>query len=115
MAVGTMADRHSHPLLNAFPLAVMTLATFLVVFALLMARLTAGVDPALRTGASSALVRENASGSAVRTRASTAAATGGAAGANATPIAASEGSSGTAPAIVTSSSGARGSGRGGDD
>ena len=115
MAVDTMTDRHNHPLLNAFPLAVMTLATFLVVFALLMARLTAGADPALRTGASSALVRESASGGAVRTRASTAAVPGGAAGANATPSAASEGSSRTVPAIVTSSSGAGGSGRGGDD
>ena len=42
---GRRAQRH--PLLGAFPLAVMTLATFLVVFALLMARLERGADPAL--------------------------------------------------------------------
>jgi hypothetical protein len=36
-----------HPLLGAFPLAVMTLATFFVVFTILMARLQSGMDPAL--------------------------------------------------------------------
>jgi hypothetical protein len=46
-----MTKRSAHPLLGVFPLAVFTLATFLVVSALLMARLTAGADPALRARA----------------------------------------------------------------
>ena len=58
-----------HPLLGAFPLAVMTLATFLVVFAIMMARLQGGLDPALRATAGSTTVVRG-SGGAVVTRAS---------------------------------------------
>lgn len=44
--------REAHPLLHPFPLAVMTLASFLVAFTLVMAGLRAGVHPQLsaRTG-----------------------------------------------------------------
>jgi hypothetical protein len=59
-----------HPLLGAFPLAVMTLATFLVVFAILMARLQSGIDPALSAAANATSVVRGASGGAVVTRAS---------------------------------------------
>jgi hypothetical protein len=50
MAQSTMTERRreAHPLTQAFPLSVMTLAAFLVAFTILMARLHAGVDPALR-------------------------------------------------------------------
>ncbi len=65
--------RREHPLLRPFPLVVMTLATFLVVFALLMARLTAGVDPVVGAIAASARVSAGG-GEALRTRASGAAA-----------------------------------------
>lgn len=41
------ADRQAHPLTRAFPLTMMTVAAFVVAFAILMARLHAGVDPAL--------------------------------------------------------------------
>jgi hypothetical protein len=59
-----------HPLLGAFPLAVMTLATFLVVFTILMARLQGGVDPALGPSANLSLLAPRASGGAVVTRTS---------------------------------------------
>lgn len=42
------AKRAKRPLLGAFPLTVMAVATFLVVFAILAARLHNGADPALR-------------------------------------------------------------------
>ncbi|HYM55915.1 MAG TPA: hypothetical protein VES97_11170 [Solirubrobacteraceae bacterium] len=96
-----------HVLLRPFPLAVMTLATFLVVFTLMMARLTAGSDPALRASAgSAAALVEGSGGSVVRTRASGS----GAAGAATSQVAAAEGSSVATPAIVTRSSGATGVG-----
>lgn len=93
--------KRSHPLLRAFPLAVMTLATFLVVFTLMMARLTAGADPALRSSAqtSSSLV-EGSSASVATTRTSGAAAQSGV-----TVPAAAEGASATTPAIATRTSG----------
>jgi hypothetical protein len=58
----------SHPLLAPFPLAVMTLAAFLVVFALMMARRTASTGPRLAGGHEAALVA--GPGGALRTRAS---------------------------------------------
>lgn len=61
---------HGHPLLRAFPLAVMTLATFLVVFTILMARLQSGVDPALGPAATGSLVVPGSSRGAILTRAS---------------------------------------------
>jgi hypothetical protein len=48
----------------------MTLATFLVVFTILMARLQGGVDPALGPSANRSLLAPRASGGAVVTRAS---------------------------------------------
>lgn len=105
--------RASHPLLGAFPLTVMTLAAFLVVFTLMMARLTAGADPALRHGSTSALVEPASAGSPLRTRASGAAA-GASGAASAVPAAAGESSGQTTQAILTRTSGA-GGGVGRDD
>ena len=93
--------RRSHPLLGAFPLAVMTLAVFLELFTLMMARLQRGADPVLRASGASSLVETASGGSPLRTRASG----GGASAATALPVAAGEGSSQTSPAIVTRSSG----------
>jgi hypothetical protein len=101
--------RKSHPLAGAFPLAVMTLATFLVLFAVMMARLKAGVDPALRAGPSSSLAVGGAG--AVRTRTSG----GGEPAGLATPVAASEGASAASSAIVTRASGASGGRQAGDE
>jgi len=102
--------RGRHPLLGVFPLTVMTLATFLVLFTLMMARLTAGADPALRAGNSAAVVRTVSAGSPLSTRTS-----GGAATAGTTSVAASQGSSATVPAVLTRSSGGAGAGVGSDD
>ncbi len=94
-----------HPLLGAFPLAVMTLATFLVVFAIMAARLQGGLDPALRAGTSGTTVVRNASGGAVVTRASgTAIPASSPSGAPAQP---------GAP-VLTRTSGAGGAGGGGE-
>lgn len=86
-AVATMADsakrarrRVAHPLLGPFPVAVMTLGTFLVVFALLMGRLANTGTPALAgAGATPALVAGSSGSRAITTSASG----GGAAGATA--------------------------------
>ena len=102
--------RGRHPLLGVFPLTVMTLATFLVLFTLMMARLTAGADPALRAGNSAAVVRTVSAGSPLSTRTS-----GGAGTASTTSVAASQGSSATVPAVLTRSSGGAGAGVGSDD
>jgi hypothetical protein len=48
--------RAAHPLLGAFPLAVMALAIILVLFTLAMAQLKAGSDPDLGQRTSSTLV-----------------------------------------------------------
>ncbi|MHB8234502.1 MAG: hypothetical protein ACYDHT_07600 [Solirubrobacteraceae bacterium] len=90
------ARRQSHPLLGLFPLATMALATFLVVFALMMARMQTGADPALRAG-QSALGQPAASPAAITTCASGGAAT-------ATSLTASHASLGASRAIVTRSS-----------
>jgi hypothetical protein len=89
----------------------MTLATFLVLFTLMMARLTAGADPALRAGNASALVEPASGASPLRTRASGA----GSSATTATTVAASEGSPVATPAVVTRSSGGAGAGAGNDD
>jgi len=94
--------RQAHPLLGAFPLVVITLATFLVVFTLMMARLEASTDPALRASTSAPLVAASTGAGAVTTRTSG----GGESTATATPAAGSEESSATTPAVVTRSSGA---------
>jgi hypothetical protein len=103
--------RKTHPLSGAFPLAVMTLATFLVLFAVMMARLKAGVDPALRAGTGSSLTASGAGAGAVRTRTSGVGASAG----TATPVATSEEVSPRSRAIVTRASGASGTGGAGDE
>lgn len=100
-AQGSVQARKVHPLLGAFPLAVMALATFLVLFALMMARLKAGADPSLRPSTSTSLVARSSGSRAVTTRTSG----GGELTATATPAAASEESSETPAAIVTRASG----------
>jgi hypothetical protein len=114
-SVGTGAEtaaRHSrshrHPLLAPFPLTVMALATFLVVFALMAARLRAPAASTLsaRSG-STQIVR--AGGRLIRTSASGRALPAGPAAAAGEP-----GSQHSAPAIVTASSGSA-SGSQGDD
>jgi len=94
---------NAHPLLSAFPLSVMTLGVFMVLFALMMTRLEAGADPALRPSTSTALHAESPGASAVTTRTS-----GGGEPAATTPVAGSEESSGGTAAIVTRTSGATG-------
>lgn len=95
---------NAHPLLSAFPLSVMTLGVFMVLFALMMTRLEAGADPALRPSTSTALHAESPGASAVTTRTSG----GGEPAAATTPVAGSEESSGAPAAIVTRTSGATG-------
>lgn len=103
--------RRAHPLLQAFPLAVMALATFLVLFAVMTARLKASATTARPAGAATALLASRSGGNSVRTRAS--------GGANATavasPIPASEVTAAANPAIVTRASGTTGAGEAGDD
>jgi hypothetical protein len=102
--------RHAHPLLGAFPLAVMTLGTFLVLFSLMMARLKASATPALPSSGATALLARPSAGSSVRTRTS-----GGAAAAIVTSVAAAERSPAATPAILTRASGSAGAGKPGDD
>jgi hypothetical protein len=120
MEAATMTDRprtsarppsHPHPLLGAFPLVVMTLATFLVVFTLMMARLSAGADPAVHVGTSISLGVARSGAGAVRTRASG----GGESPAAATPAAGSGESSAPIPVVVTRTSGAAGTRELGDE
>ncbi len=83
-----------------------TLATFLVVFTLMMARLSAGADPALRAGATAnaATLTEGSGAPTVRTRVSGA----GAAAGGAAQIAVGQGAPAATSAIVTRTSGAPG-------
>ncbi len=99
--------RKAHPLLGVFPLTVMSLATFLVLFTVMMARLTAVGGTALSSNRSVALAANGIGVSGVRTRAS-----GGGSGATVAPAPLS---GGAAPAIVTSASGAGGAKGSGDD
>jgi hypothetical protein len=100
-ARAAVASEVAHPLLRPFPLVVMALATFLVVFALMMARLTAGLHQTLRPGAITASLTEGSSAAVVRTRTSGSTAQS----APAVQAASAEGPSVTAPAIVTRASG----------
>jgi len=102
--------RRANPLLGAFPLAVMTLATFLVLFTVMMARLRAGADPVLRPSTTAALVARSSGTGAVVTRTSG----GGAAAGAATTVAAPGGPAVARPAVITRSSGAPGT-RGASD
>lgn len=56
-AEGRRQRRERHPLLHVFPLGVMVLATFLVVFALMMARLQSTLPAPATTGGNAALVQ----------------------------------------------------------
>jgi hypothetical protein len=103
--------RRAHPLLGAFPLAAMVLGTFLVLFALMMGRFRASVDPALRASASSALVAGSSGASAVRTRTSG----GRTPRVGEPPAVASPRSSRIVPAVVTRTSGASGATEARDD
>lgn len=105
------STRATHPLLGAFPLAVMTLATFLVLFTVMMARLRAGADPALHAGTVSALPANRTATGAVRTRTSGA----GPSAALATPVAATGEPSAGSAAVVTRASGAPGTAEVGDE
>jgi hypothetical protein len=96
-AAGGAMRRAGQPLRAALPLATMTLATFLVLFAVLMARLSAGADPALRPGAV-ALVAKRAGPAALTTR------TSGGTSSAVSPIARPEAASPGEPAIVTRAS-----------
>ncbi|MHB8242964.1 MAG: hypothetical protein ACYDHN_13365 [Solirubrobacteraceae bacterium] len=108
VSTSTSRARTAHPLLGAFPLAVMTLATFLVLFALLMARLTAGFDPALR--AQTPVVRTiGPAGEAVTTRVS-----GSKSAASTQPAVVRGGTSG-GQVLVTRTSGVTGVGGKSDD
>lgn len=111
MAVGAMTDssRRTHPLLGVFPLAVMTLATFLVLFTVMTARLRAGADPALNASRPPALLAERSGAGAVRTRVS-----GGVSVAAATTSAAAQTPVGTV-SVVTRASGAAGAQGAGDE
>jgi len=101
--------RATRPLLRPFPLTVMTLATFLVVFALLMARLTASTHLPLGSlvGAGTPVALNGEStGRGLTTRASGAAA-------SSTPVAnpgVAEGASAGTRTLVTRTSGATGTG-----
>jgi hypothetical protein len=52
------STRETHPLLGAFPLAVMTLAAAVVLFAFVMAALNAKTDPDLRASTAAHVVHE---------------------------------------------------------
>jgi hypothetical protein len=87
----------------------MTLASFLVLFTLMMARLQAGADPALHASAPGALIAGRSGSAPVTTR------TSGAVGASATPAATIEGSGAATPAVLTRTSGVPGASGAGDD
>jgi hypothetical protein len=103
-------SRRSHPLLGGFPLAVMALSTFLVVFALMMARLSSGGGAGLSASSGTAVVRGVTARGAVTTRTSGAGAT--AAAAQAAPA---NPSAAAAVPVSTRTSGALGAGGAGDE
>ena len=102
--------RNPHPLLSPFPLTVMTLATFLVFFALMTARLKAGADPALRAGTTTPVAAASSGARAVITRTSG----GGESAATLAPTAGSE-ESAASPSVVTRTSGSPGTTEPGDE
>jgi hypothetical protein len=95
--------RNAHPMLSPFPLTVMTLTIFLVLFALMMARLKASADPALRASTTTPVAAASSGGRAVITHASG----GGESAAKLAPAAGSEESS-ASPSVITRRSGAPG-------
>jgi hypothetical protein len=92
--------RSAHPLIGVFPLTVMALATFMVIFTLMMARRTAVADRALQSIGASGIVEAAVQGHTLRTRTSGTAL--------AVPSPASGTSASGARAVVTRSSGAAG-------
>lgn len=99
-AIPSVRRSTTHPLLRPFPLAVMTLATFLVVFTLLMARLTAGADPAVHGAVG--VVTSAREGRSIVTR------TSGGAVTRTVVAGEGEGEGQAGPAVATRSSGATG-------
>ena len=102
--------RNAHPLLSPFPLTVMTLTTFLVLLALMMARFNAGADPALRASTTTAVAAASSGVRAVATRTSG----GGESATTLAPAAGSEESS-ASPSVVTRTSGSPGTTAAGDE
>jgi len=102
--------RLCHPLLGMFPLAAMALATFLVTFAVLLARSSTGRDPAQLGGVATVAL----SGGARRTV--TARASGGATAVStaAAPAATAAAPASIAAAVATRSSGAAAAAEGHD-
>ena len=101
----------AHPLLAAFPLTVMALATFMVLFALMMARLKAGAEPALHPSTSAVVSFVGSSRSSVVTRTSGIRASG----ATTVPATAPEHPAATRSVIVTRASGTLAARSPGDD
>lgn len=89
----------THPLLGAFPLTVMALATFMLLFVLIMARLKVGADPVFRSSRSAPVSFVGSNGAAVVTRSSRTGASG------ATTTAAGQ-ESGTRNAVILTSASA---------
>lgn len=109
---GTSAPRSTrtrrHPLLAPFPLAVMAVATFLIVFAVLMARLrTQGITGVPSTAGPAVVERIGG----VRVRATASGGLSSSATSAGAPVA-SPGPAAVRPAILTGTSGSE---RGGDD
>ncbi len=92
--------RERHPLLHAFPLAVLSLATFLVVFTIMMANLRSAPTALAPRGATAKVAVVNGKRLVVRTTPS------GRIVAAATPAAAGTAAGVPPRAVVTSSSGA---------
>ena len=106
---GPARARATRPLLRPFPLAVMTLATFLVVFTLMMARLSASTHlplSSLAGGGTPVTLKGGSPAGAISTRASGAGATAVAV----TSQAVAEGATPATSTIVTRTSGATGAG-----
>lgn len=99
--------RAGHPLLHAFPLAVMSVATFLVVLALLAARLPSPSAPGIGSSAPATALVAGSGGTPLSTRTSGAASGAAAAAPPVTPATAAEGSPAIST-IVTRTSGASG-------
>jgi hypothetical protein len=110
MSSGPASARNTHPLTGAFPLTVMALAAFLVVFTLMMARLTSapGTGSGPAPGASAATVFASGRPAIVSSRSSGAAASTAPApgGASSTVVASGAQASSTPAILATRSSGA---------
>ena len=94
-----------HPLLGLFPLTVMTLAAFMVAFALMMARMGSGVNPPRRPGALAAAPPAAGGQGVITTRTSTAGA-GAVAASSAPVVSGGQSPAGGVPAVLTRASGA---------